>query len=110
MSELKSKEDIRAHLRTQFGLTQEQIDSMLPSFLGTLAEYLAELGTHFAADDSVEVGRLAHKTKGALLNLGLPEQAELAKDIETRAKAGADLQDVAADHERLKLELASLLD
>ena len=110
MSEVLNREVIRSHMKKQFGLSNDQIDSMLPSFMDTLGEYLAELSESFAAGDQEEVGRVAHTTKGALLNLGLHEQASLAKDIELRAKAGDALVELEPDFKKLRTALVSLLD
>ena len=110
MKEVLHRDKIMVHMQNQFGLSKEQIDSMLPSFMDTLAGYLAELGTHFAAGDQKEVGRVAHTTKGALFNLGLDEQAELAKHIELRAKAGGELVELEADFKKLRAALTPLLD
>jgi HPt (histidine-containing phosphotransfer) domain-containing protein len=97
-------------MKKQFGLSSDQIDSMLPSFMDTLAGYLDELGTHFAAGNQEEVGRVAHTTKGALLNLGLHDQAALAKDIELRAKAGRELNELEADFKKLTAALTPFLE
>lgn len=106
----KIKDTIRAHMRSQFGLSEAQIDAMLPSFMNTLAGYLRELGSHFSAGDQDGVSRVAHTTKGALLNLGLNDQAALAKEIEQGAKAGAPLVDLEPDFKEMRAGLESLLD
>ncbi|NNK56920.1 MAG: Hpt domain-containing protein [Desulfofustis sp.] len=110
MPEDLSREVIRSHMKKQFGLSGEQIDALLPSFMVTLAGYVEELGTLFEAGDHKELGRVAHTTKGALLNLGLHDQAELAKDIELRAKAGSELVELEADFKKLRASLEPLLD
>jgi HPt (histidine-containing phosphotransfer) domain-containing protein len=110
MTEVLHRDKIRAHMHNQFGLSDQQIDSMLPSFMDTLAGYLEELETHFAAGNQEQVGRVAHTSKGALLNLGLHEQASLAKDIELRAKAGSELVELESDFKKLKTALKPLLD
>jgi hypothetical protein len=72
MPELQAREAVRAHMKKQFGLTTEQIDSMLPSFMDTLARYLEDLGTHFATRDQAEVGRVA-TVAGTAANLLQPD-------------------------------------
>ena len=104
-----NREHIRAHLKNQFGLADEQIDSLLPSFVNTLAEYMGELEARFEAGNTEEVGRVAHTTKGALLNLGLHEQAELAKKIEVSARAGCELAEIEEELGNLSAALAPLL-
>ena len=104
----QSRELIKAHIRQQFGLADEQIDSMLPSFLDTLAEYIKELENVFAAGDRESVGNVSHTTKGALLNLGLHDQAAMAKEIELRARAGENLTGLESTFKSLKSGLDPL--
>ena len=104
-----TREDIKAHLKKQFGLADQQIDSLLPSFVDTLAGYLAELEARFAAGNTEEVGRVAHTAKGALLNLGLHQQAELAKKVEHTARAGGELAQIEQELGNLRAALAPLL-
>ena len=106
----QKKEMIRAHIRQQFGLADEQIEELLPSFLDTLSGYVKELETAFAAADREAVGRVSHTTKGALLNLGLHDQAALAKDIELRSRAGENLMEVKSTFKSLQVGLDQLLD
>ena len=106
----QKKEMIRAHIRRQFGLADEQIEELLPSFLDTLATYMEELETAFAAADREAVGRVSHTTKGALLNLGLHDQAALAKDIELRTRAGENLMELKSIFKSLKTGLEQLVD
>ena len=110
MGEEQGRDLIRAHMRTRFGLSEEQIDSMLPSFMDTLAGYLEKLSANFAAGEEEEVGRVAHTAKGALLNLGLHEQAGLAKKIELGAKSGRELGELESDFKKLTAGLESLFD
>ncbi len=106
----QNREMIKAHIRRQFGLADEQIEEMLPSFLDTLSRYVKELETAFAADDREAVGRVSHTTKGALLNLGLDDQAALAKDIELRTRAGDNLMELKSTFKSLQAGLEQLLD
>ncbi len=106
---MANREHIKAHLKKQFSLADEQIDSLLPSFIRTLAEYMDELEARFEAGNTEEVGRVAHTTKGALLNLGLHEQAELAKKIEHSARAGRELAEIEQELGNLSAALAPLL-
>ena len=110
MADEQGRDVIRAHMKTQFGLSEEQIDSMLPSFRDTLAGYLEELSAYFAAGEQEEVGRVAHTAKGALLNLGLHDQAELAKEIELGAKSGRELGELESDFKKLTAGLEYLFD
>ena len=109
MSEVVNRAHIEAHLKTQFSLSEEQVDSLLPSFINTLADYMKELEAQFEAGGKEGVGRVAHTTKGALFNLGLHKQAALAKEIELKAKDGRELIEIEQILERLKSALSPLL-
>lgn len=97
---------IRRHLGEQFGLTADQVQEMLPSFITTLATHMDNLERSLGAGDPVVIGKAGHTIKGALLNLGLAEYAELAFRIEEKGKAG----DAAADYPGLVARLRRLIE
>lgn len=82
------KERIVAHMKTQFGLPEDQLEALIPNFIQTLREHLTELENAVSDGNLEHIGRAAHTIKGALLNLGLTESAETARIIENDAKAG----------------------
>ncbi len=101
---------IRTHLGEQFGLTTDQVQEMLPSFITTLATHMDTLERSLGAGDPLVIGRAGHTIKGALLNLGLAEYAELAFCIEEQGKAGDAATDYPALVARLRLLIQPLFD
>ena len=92
-----NKEQIKNHIQRQFGLPEEQVEEMIPIFLATLAEHLKNLEQTVDGGNYLEIGAAAHTIKGALLNLGLSESAELALSIEQKGKSaesGADFRTI----------------
>jgi histidine phosphotransfer protein HptB len=79
---------IRNYLCTQFNLPVEQVETMLPGFMTTLAAHMANIDKALAKNDLTALGRAAHTMKGALLNLGMSAGAEIAQQIEVKGKAG----------------------
>lgn len=101
MAQKLNKEQIMLYLVNQFGLPQEQIDLMLPSFITTLGSHLQNLESALIEDDLVLLGRMGHTIKGAFLNLGLEECAAIALKIETGGKEG----DASANYRQLVEDL-----
>ncbi len=83
-----SAENIKKHLANQFHLPDEQIESMMPSFISTLGEHMETLEKALKNNDLIQLGKAGHTIKGAFLNLGLEECAEIALIIESAGKAG----------------------
>ncbi|PHR28986.1 MAG: hypothetical protein COA36_04705 [Desulfotalea sp.] len=88
VKKMQGIEDIRKYLSEQFHLSLEQVDSMMPSFVSTLASHMDMLENALAANDLILIGKAGHTIKGAFLNLGLAECAKIAIDIEESSKAG----------------------
>lgn len=86
----ESAESIKAHLVRQFRLQEDQIDLMLPAFLTTLQNHMDKLSGAFKQKDLLLIGKAGHTIKGAFLNLGLDECAQLALEIEIRGKQGEE--------------------
>lgn len=84
---------IKNYLSQQFGLPDEQIDAMLPEFKKTLSKHMNGLTSAHQQDNLIALKEAAHKMKGALLNLGLSECAQLAQKIEIESGAGNTLFD-----------------
>lgn len=89
MNQNPYREEIKQYLVNQFGLPPEQIDTMLPELIGTLVDHIANLESVLEIGEPEQLGKAGHTIKGALLNLGLIECAEIAHSIETAGKAGA---------------------
>lgn len=88
-------DQIKTYLNNQFNLGDEQVAEMLPSFISTLASHMTNLETAFESGDLGILGKSAHTIKGAFLNLGLNDCAEIALQIERRGKAGDQSADFA---------------
>lgn len=82
------QEEIKHYLVHHFNLPPEQIASMLPNLIETLADHIDNLEAELEQQDLERLGKAGHTIKGALLNLGLQECADIAYDIETNGKAG----------------------
>ncbi len=96
-----SVERIKTHLAEHFHLAEEQIEIMLPTFISTLENHMKNLEDALKENNPDHISRAGHKIKGAFLNLGLKECAQLAFDIEEKGKVG----DNTTDFSRLIHEL-----
>lgn len=92
---------IKSYLFNQFSLSEEQVSEMLPSFIATLSGHMASLEKAFASGNLEVLGKTGHTIKGAFLNLGLADCAEIALQIERRGKEG----DMSTDYARLVADL-----
>ncbi|BHH82911.1 hypothetical protein LA52FAK_12000 [Desulforhopalus sp. 52FAK] len=102
-------EDIKKHLLQQFNLPVEQIESMMPSFLSTLSSHMDTLEEAYVGDDLMQLGKAGHTIKGAFLNLGLADCAQIAHDIELSGKAGDNTLDYRAKIDSLHKHLEYVL-
>lgn len=84
------KEQIKVYLVNQFNLPPEQIETMLPDLITSLADHIGNLELALEQGDLEQLGKAGHTIKGALLNLGLEECADIAYSIELNGKAGND--------------------
>jgi len=105
MNQNPYREEIKQYLINQFGLPPEQIDSMLPELIGTLVDHIKKLETVVEIGEPEQLGKAGHTIKGALLNLGLTDCAEIAHSIETAGKGG--VSDV--DYQELVLAIRQKL-
>lgn len=76
---------VKKHLGKYFNLPETQVEVMLPEFRRTLCAHMKNLENVHANEGPVELERAAHALKGAFLNLGLVDCAELALQIEDGA-------------------------
>ena len=95
-----SVEEIKKYLSEQFHLPVDQVETMMPSFLSTLGMHMENLEEALNKNNLMQVGKAGHTIKGAFLNLGLNECAQIARDIEECGKA----EDAAIDY-RSKIDL-----
>ena len=79
---------IKNHLCEQFSLPEDQVISMLPEFKKTISSHMENLIEVDPVDNLDGLEKAAHTIKGAFLNLGLMDCAELAITIENGAANG----------------------
>lgn len=87
---------IKTYLCEQFQLSQDQIGEMLPNFILTLATHMQNMERVLSENDPMALGKAGHTMKGALLNLGLSDCAQVAFHIEEKGKSGDRMTDYAA--------------
>lgn len=104
-----SIEKIKTHLAEQFSLPTDQIEIMLPSFLAALRSHMENLEKALEENDTVLLGRAGHTIKGAFLNLGLDDCAQIALCIEEKGKQGDTSTDFRSLVEELRLRLDPLV-
>lgn len=92
MERQQALERIRQHLRTAYLLDEERSAAMIPVFLANLGGHMQRLTELAVEGDGPSLARAAHAVKGALLNLGLAELAEIAQVIERHGKEQVDRQ------------------
>lgn len=107
MKEKSYRTTIRQHLKTAYLLSDEKTEEVLPVFYGALLSHLHHLEEVLASGDLEQLGRTGHTVKGALLNLGLPELAEIAYTIENKGKENDNTTNFSALVTKLKLEVES---
>ena len=100
---------IRKYLCSRFQFPDEQVDQMLPSFITTLGDHMQGLENALRAGDLVELGKKGHTMKGALLNLGLHDSAEIALEIEVKGREQDESADYASLVKKLRAGLEPLL-
>lgn len=100
---------IRDYLKKHYKFPDDQIDSMMPSFLATLARHMDALDNAMSERNPAQVGKAAHTIKGALLNLGLLDCAELAERIEQRGKQGQSKNNLLPLIAELRLKISEVL-
>lgn len=108
MSAQQRIHQIKTHLCTQFQLSSEQVGEMLPGFITTLATHMQNMERVLGEEDLLALGKAGHTMKGALLNLGLSDCAQLAFHIEEHGKAGDRNTDYAALVADLKKRIGPL--
>jgi len=91
---------ILQHLMNEYELDQASAQEVLDMYRNSLQEGMDALESALTAGDLGEVERQAHAVKGALLNIGLDEQAEIAKTMEFSAR-----KDEACDYSGMRAKL-----
>jgi HPt (histidine-containing phosphotransfer) domain-containing protein len=99
-------DQIKSYLSQQFSLGEDQVSGMLPGFISTLSAHMTNLEKALASGDLEVLGKSGHTIKGAFLNLGLRDCAEIALQIERKCKEG----DLHTDYGRLVADLREKID
>lgn len=99
-------DQIKSYLFKQFSLSEEQVSEMLPSFISTLSGHMMNLEKALINGNLEVLGKSGHTIKGAFLNLGLADCADIALQIERRGKEG----DLSADYAQLVANLREKVD
>jgi HPt (histidine-containing phosphotransfer) domain-containing protein len=100
-------QSISDHLHNAYMLSEDKIQEVMPRFLDTLLTHLENLHPPLETNNLSELGRAGHTLKGALLNLGLLELAEIAYTIEKQCNAGDETTDYQAMVKELQLKIRS---
>lgn len=111
MSNSTMQIQIQEYLCERFSLPAEQVAQMMPGFMTALCEHMENLEAALGSGDLLAIGKAGHTLKGALLNLGLAEAADLAMEIEIKGKSGDSQTDysglVASLHKLIEPVLAT---
>ncbi len=104
-----SIEEIKEYLAKQFNLPSEQIETMMPSFIATLVDHMNNLEAAYLEKNLLKLGKAGHTIKGAFLNLGLHDCADIAYEIELSGKAEDASIDYGAKISSLQRQLEPVL-
>lgn len=93
---MKYKERIKTFLGQRFDFPEEQVVLMLPEFIGALSSHIEQLEKALQGNDLAPLITAGHTIKGAFLNLGLTECAEIALQIEQGSRNSDNSKDYPA--------------
>ena len=100
--------EVAEHLKKIYSLDSDQAEQMVHISASSISETLVQARKELAAGDLTALSASGHKVKGVLLGIGLQEEAELARQIEMKGKAGEEA-DYADLLDKLEDGLQSLL-
>lgn len=106
MAKLSLQERVSDHMCKQYQFSIDKVATMLPTFLNVLQNHMRDMESALAQGEVGAIAKVGHTLKGALLNLGLDDVAEIAKTIETEGMA--DNQDI--DYSELVTQLQKQLE
>lgn len=101
---------IHEHMKSSYLLDDEKIRTILPGFLNTLQQQLQIVEQCLDKGDLAALGTAGHTLKGALLNLGLFELADVAYSIEKQGKQQTADVDYSAMINYLKQNIELITD
>jgi len=102
-------QQIRDHLRMAYLLSDEKIEQVMPKFIATLASLMHDLEKFSATGDFKALNDAGHAMKGALLNLGLRQVADIALSIEKFSPSETDATVLAGRLSELRKELQKII-
>jgi len=100
-------QSISDHLHKAYMLSEEKIQEVMPRFLDTLGAHLENIEPPLETNNLSELGKAGHTLKGALLNLGLLNLADIACRIEKQCNAGDETTDYQTMVKELQVEIRS---
>ena len=109
MTSIPLLEQITNYVCEHFQLEEDKVALMLPTFLTSLQNHLQNLEEAVGERDPEAIGRAGHALKGALLNLGLDDMAEIALKIESEGTSGNSAADYASLLKRLREKMVEIL-
>jgi HPt (histidine-containing phosphotransfer) domain-containing protein len=98
--------DLRV-LADEIGLSLDEYLEVVDIFIESSGEQLAKLRSAFGKNDAREVFAQSHSIKGAAVNLGLKEIAEIAEKIESSSRKG-ELPPIAGEIGMIEKSIADL--
>lgn len=108
MEQQRYLEIMRRHLQESYLLDSGQVAEILPRFLVTLFQYMHNLEMLQQAGDPAALGKASHAVRGALLNLGLLDLADFARQVEEHCADPSGLPVCCHLLKELKQQLNSL--
>jgi HPt (histidine-containing phosphotransfer) domain-containing protein len=100
-------ETIKKHLIQEYGLNSEDVDMVYAASVESIKQNIQDLENIDQAPDK-SASRLAHTLKGNLLNMGLSEIAQLARELEEELIQG-DVTTLEHRLPEIKKHLAEVL-
>ncbi len=109
MPGLSLSDRVGEHVCEHYQLSVEKVAVMLPTFLNVLQDHIQNLDNALANDDIQAIGIVGHTLKGALLNLGLFDIADIARCLEMKRETDSREVDYAELAAQLREQLKEIL-
>ncbi len=110
MNNLPLHTQVKKYLSKRFGIPDEQIEVMMPEFKKTLSQHMRGLNSAQLQDNLIALKDAAHTMKGALLNLGFTDSAQLAQKIEQESGAGNTIIDYSSLIDKIETTVIEFID
>lgn len=105
MQHSEYQQQIRDHLRQAYLLSEDRIDEVMPGFMATLKSMMQDLEQLSRKQNIEAINKTGHALKGALLNLGLHDIADIAYCIEKFKSFESEETELAEYIDRLREEM-----